>query len=1576
MAVTVPDWADTLLDLIGVAWPNVDEDAYRDMADALREFAEDIEDDGQLANNHVARLLSSGSGESITALNDHWSKVKGKHIKDIAEAARTIAGAMDLAAGAVEGMKLAALVQLGYLASEAGIALSLIPVTGGLSLLVGAGAMRATQEVVKRLVKECVEEAVGYVVSAMAEPVVAALEEIATDLVVQLGSVVVGLRDEVDLGQTKDAGTDGFKEGVQAGKDAMHLASAGGPAREGSGLRDLHIEHSEHDHASTQLNGVSVGIHGKTTGKLVKAKTAHGRTRGRDSIASAIDPVADKALAALVKATKSMGDHVGTTLPKAVKRISTDHKTTGEDIRDRFSLLQPRKDSSSTARRSGPGTDHSRGPSDTRTRPEPLNEAKEEARRNSIPGSRKTCKNDPVDVATGEMILTHTDLSLVGTLPLVLSRTHLSGYRYGHWFGRTWASTLDERIEVSALTSEAVWARQDGSLLIYPHIPQQGDEPVLPSEGLRLALVHDHQYEDQTTYCVTDARSGLTRFFTGSPYRTSSAYWLTGIEDLHGNRISIARRSDGAPTTVSHSGGYVVQVTTGDERITALHLRTPDGGVEVRRFAFDEDGHLAEIVNSSGLPLRLSYEADGRIASWTDRNDSTFRYVYDSAGRVCATAGPDGILSSSFRYGDADDQTGHRITRYTDSTGATTVFRINEAFQIVAETNPLGSTVFYEFDAQDHLVAQTDALGRTTRFERDDRGNLTGLLAPDGVRTTAVYNGLGLPVSVTERGGITRHFAYDDRGNRTSVTEPDGSTTAYEFDGHGHLTVVRSAVGAVTRIVNDQVGLPLQVTAPDGAQMVCTRDPFGRVTTVTDALGGTLRMGWTVEGRLSWRDLPDGTREEWTWDGEGNLLAHLDRMGRTSSHTATHFDRRSSTRTPEGSDYGFTHDTELRLTAVTNSRGQEWNYTYDAAGRLVSETDFDGRTLTYEHDAAGRLTRRTNAAGQSLTYERDVLGRVTRLLHDDGSAATFAHGPHGHVTRLTNAHADIVRAHDSCGRVVTETVNGRALSVAYDSLGRRTHRRTPSGADSALTYTERGLASYAAGDHTFHFARDALGRETDRDLPSGFALEQTWDSVGRLDRQALTAQAAGIFERTFTYQADGTPVSIDDSDTGTRAYTLDAASRVTAVHAQGWTEQYAYNTNGDQTNATLPARAPRQDTTGARHYDGTRLTLAGRTSFAYDAQGRMTERTTRTLSGKALIWRFAWNAEDRLTHVRTPDSDTWHYLYDALGRRTEKQRRNPDGALTERVTYCWDGAQLAEQYTQNTIMVWDYAGLRPLAQRESRNAQDEVDRRFFAIVTDLAGSPSELVTPEGRIAWKARTTAWGATQWNRSSIAYTPLRYPGQYFDAETGLHYNINRYYDADLGRYVSPDPLGLAPAANHYAYVPNPFTMADPLGLAGCEADPTWGGRVTLTQDEHGRPSEMNATITRDMLDEGTDARQSLLPPGFLGGAHNQARGHMLANRLGGSGDTLDNLFAITQNPTNTPDMRGYEATVYNTVKQDGIVTYNVYLEYSDDKKDSVPKYIQLEAFNKNDEVLIDTILDNPAHGQQQRHRQGLAP
>ncbi|MBB4712049.1 RHS repeat-associated protein [Streptomyces luteogriseus] len=111
--------------------------------------------------------------------------------------------------------------------------------------------------------------------------------------------------------------------------------------------------------------------------------------------------------------------------------------------------------------------------------------------------------------------------------------------------------------------------------------------------------------------------------------------------------------------------------------------------------------------------------------------------------------------------------------------------------------------------------------------------------------------------------------------------------------------------------------------------------------------------------------------------------------------------------------------------------------------------------------------------------------------------------------------------------------------------------------------------------------------------------------------------------------------------------------------------------------------------------------------------------------------------------------------------------------------------------------------------------QEEIDRRFFAIATDLVGAPTELVDESGDIAWRTRSTLWGTTAWARDSSTYTPLRFPGQYYDPETGLHYNYFRHYDPETGRYTSPDPLGLAPGPNPVAYVDNPHSGCGPLGL-----------------------------------------------------------------------------------------------------------------------------------------------------------------
>ncbi|MFD0467955.1 RHS repeat-associated core domain-containing protein [Nonomuraea thailandensis] len=109
-----------------------------------------------------------------------------------------------------------------------------------------------------------------------------------------------------------------------------------------------------------------------------------------------------------------------------------------------------------------------------------------------------------------------------------------------------------------------------------------------------------------------------------------------------------------------------------------------------------------------------------------------------------------------------------------------------------------------------------------------------------------------------------------------------------------------------------------------------------------------------------------------------------------------------------------------------------------------------------------------------------------------------------------------------------------------------------------------------------------------------------------------------------------------------------------------------------------------------------------------------------------------------------------------------------------------------------------------------------MDERFYAIATDLLGTPAELVSAEGEIAWRTRRSLWGTSPGAITSGADCPLRFPGQYEDAESGLFYNFLRYYDPDAGCYAAADPIGLRGGWDPHAYVVNPQVWMDPLGLS----------------------------------------------------------------------------------------------------------------------------------------------------------------
>lgn len=1028
---------------------------------------------------------------------------------------------------------------------------------------------------------------------------------------------------------------------------------------------------------------------------------------------------------------------------------------------------------------------------------------------------KRHTEGDPIDVASGEMILQQTDVELQGVLPLVLKRTHLSSYRVGLRFGTSWTSTLDQRLEFGS--SGVSFAAEDGKLLLAP----------TPAVGATVRFAgsqHELTRAEDGGYILTEFDSGRELLFPPG----GEVLPLAAIVARNGDRVDIDHDETGTPVEVRHSGGYRIRVESDDGLITGLHLREADHGSDVllMRYAY-EDRRLTEVINASGQPMRFSYDSDGRITSWTDRNDKWYRFSYNAEGRVVAGEGSGGFLSGTMEY-DREN----RITRWTNSQGASTTYHLNEAGQTIRAIDAHGGETLSEWDEFDRLLSRTDPLGRAVRYDYDEEGNLVAVTRPDGTQARFEYGDLRLPITLIAPDGSVSRREYDELGNVTKAIDPAGAVTGYAYDEQGHLSRITDAMGHVQHVETDAAGLPVALTDPLGARTLFTRDAFGRVSEMTDPLGGVTRFGWTVDGKPAWRALPDGATERWIYDGEGNLRSHVDALGQETRTDVTHFDLPSVEIRPDGTRLQFGYDTELRLVSVTNELGAVWRYDYDAVGNLVRETDFNGRVVAYQHDAAGQLITRTNGAGEMTYFARDALGNVIER-RSGTTTSTFTFDPLGRLTEAMDGDTQVTFHRDPAGRVLAETINGRTVASAYDALGRRVRRRTPSGAESIWEYdgNSRPTALHTAG-RTLRFGYDSAGNETQRQLGPQAILAQAWDANRQLLSQTITGAAGRqLQQRGYTYRADGNLTGLDDKLTGQRTFELDRAGRVTAVTGTGWTERYAYDAAGNLAHASWPT--PDAEEIGDREYSGTLIRRAGNVRYEHDAQGRVVLRQRKRLSRKPETWRYFWDSEDRLVEVLTPDGTRWRYRYDPLGRRVAKQRLTPDGSgVAEQIEFTWDGTVLAEQaHTDGAlngpqlgdrrVTVWDYepGTFRPLIQAERsplRNApQQWVDEQFYSIVTDLVGTPTELVNDQGGIAWFHRTTLWGVTADQSRTGAYTPLRFPGQYADPETGFNYNFHRHYDPGTGSYGSNDPLGLAGGFNPHRYVPNPLSWLDPLGL-----------------------------------------------------------------------------------------------------------------------------------------------------------------
>jgi RHS repeat-associated protein len=1013
----------------------------------------------------------------------------------------------------------------------------------------------------------------------------------------------------------------------------------------------------------------------------------------------------------------------------------------------------------------------------------------------------------PVDVVSGMVLTSCVDFKLPGPIPFHFERNYYSRSNYRGPLGCGWHHSYDQYIRIDK--TRIVLRAEDGRELYFPLV-QQGESSRNYSARLKLT-------RSVNGFQVTN--SSKLRLFFGPAGRANGTLPLLRIEDVHGNRVALKYDLHGHLIQIIDSAGRDLRLQNDVQgRVLALNLpdaKSTGNRVDVARFAYDANGDLVAASDALGQAYRYSYKAH-LLVQETDRTGVSFYFMYDGIdhdSRCVRTWGDGGIYDHVLSY---DRQ--KRLTVVEDSLGHKTTYFANQAGLVVKIVDALGGVRTLEWNSYCRQTAETDADGQTTRFEYDNQGWLIARVDPLGNRHECAFDAAGNVVRLTNQAGHTMRREFDGSGNLLSVIDRKGGRWSYQCHRRGLVGTITDPLGRHIHLDWDSQGNVQRVLDRTGGQTSYEFDGLGQLVLRVDALGRRLELSRDSCGRIT-RVNRAGRIWRFQYDAAGNLVEAVDPLGRTHRYCYGPLGKLIESETPSGARSSYRYNTEGKLIAVKDARGREWTLERDALGNIIAERTFDGRQFRYEYDPTGRLIAVTDPQGQPTRLARDAAGRLVRRTYHDGTQEEFAYDPRGYMVKAESASAVVMREYDADGRIMMESVAGRTLRNSYDSVGNRIARTSPFGRTLRSTYDAEGRlesVSEAAGT-LLKMRYDPAGQEVERILPGGVSRVRQYAPTGELLAAQIDGRVEGTLVTTYRYDPDGQLERIDDSDDGVTGFEHNPDGRLVAVtYPDQSIDRYFYDAAGNVPG--VPDWPPSPEQTGySGQVDCWRL--------LYDASGRLIEKAS-----PARKYSYKYDGAGRLARVsryettveQLPGSSGSASLmiefgYDALGRRVWKDVKNP-GSQPVRVEFLWDGDVLLGERRQ----AGDNAAATPGQECEYFFRPGTFEPLLqlgeggdCLIECDDLGTPRAALDRRGRVVWKAQYRGFGDIRQEFGRAGTIPFRFPGQYSDVETGLCYNFFRYYDPEVQRYTTPDPLGLAGGKEPWNYVRSPVRWTDPYGL-----------------------------------------------------------------------------------------------------------------------------------------------------------------
>nr|WP_256349870.1 RHS repeat-associated core domain-containing protein [Pseudomonas sp. B6002] len=1011
--------------------------------------------------------------------------------------------------------------------------------------------------------------------------------------------------------------------------------------------------------------------------------------------------------------------------------------------------------------------------------------------------SATTCKNGcPVSMVTGEELLTLTDGTLDGMLPFEWTRLYrTSAVEVDCGLGFGWSHALAHRLVVSG--DSVVWTDHENRSTEFP-LPTAARPAI--TNSLAEAAIYLGALPDEL---VLAQGSRFYHFVNG---------FLTAISDAYDNRLRISRDFRGRIERVDNGVGRSLFLRYSSGRIVGVdyQIHRAEGPGEfvwvteytVVSYAYDDLGRLVCATNAVGESEVYRYDDQHVILERQLAGGASFFWEWERSGKAARCV----RHWASFSQMD---------TRYAwDDNGQVTVFNADGSQEVyvhdgrarlVQRVDPDGAEHFKSYDDKGRLTVEQDPLGAITAYQYDDAGRLVALFPGDDEPTSYEHdNGF---VRVVRRGQAVWKYERNDRGDITRRIDPEGHSTDYSYNKYGQLTRVWFPDNSCQRLVWNERGQLLEEHLPEGGIKRYRYDDLGRQVAREDEHGALTQYQWDSVGRLVRVVLPGGACREYSYNPYGKITSERDELGRVTRYEYADGLHLISRRiNSDGTQVKYRYDNaRLLLTEIENEVGETYGLQYYPNGLIQQEIGFDGQRTAYVYDLNGNLQEKTehgDDGSQLVTrYERDPAGRLVRKTLPDGKTVDYTYDRQGNLLGVEDGHWALAYEYDSQNRLTAEHQGWGTLRYGYDACGQLQNLRLPDNNRLVFNHAKGGhLATVELNGEILTSHLFKAGQEHQRQ--QGQLLSHYhYDDQQRLHAHTVTQQEHHLYARHYTYDKSGNLTRLLDTRKGQHDYTYDPLNRLTrADHSQDLQERFAHDPAGNLLMQNRP---------GPDIVAGNRLMIQGDRHYDYDAFGNLIrERRGR---GHALVTEYRYDCQHRLIGITQPNGQTASYRYDPFGRRISK---TVDDITTE---FFWQGDKLIAEHhkDRHRSYLYEPGSFRLLALLEGFGPKQT---KPFHYQLDHLGTPQELTAPNGEIVWSAHYRAYGEISRLDVGKIDNPLRFQGQYFDQESGLHYNRHRYYNPDIGRYLTPDPVKLAGGINAYQYVPNPTGWVDPLGLSTC--------------------------------------------------------------------------------------------------------------------------------------------------------------